>query len=463
MIPLSQTDLLTGFYCRLPVALQNAALTAVGHYIRRTRYNGAYADLFREVVARESWSADQLRDFLNRRVSAFVQHAADSVPYYRDLFAREGIDPRSITSVDDLSALPLLDKHTVQDRLPEFISEAISKNQLLPNETSGSTGTGLKFYMTKQATREQWAVWWRHRLRHGITLGTPAAIFRGIALVPIDQDRPPFWRWNGAESQLYVSGNHINEDTAGAIVDELNRRNVPWLHGNPSAISLFASLMIDAGRHLDHPVRWITLGSEQVLDHQREKIETAFGVRPTQHYGVAEAVGNISEDPDGVLYVDEDFAAVEFLDTNEPGVAAVAGTNLSNPAFPLLRYKAEDTVEVEGVRDQRGRRRVESINGRTDDYVLLPNGSKIGRLDFLFKGQRNVRQAQIRQSRVGALTLRIVRGPSYSDEDEAKILSIARARISADTEIDFEYVNAIERTSRGKMRYVVSALEDGKL
>ncbi len=463
MTPPSQTDLLTGVYTRLPIALQNAALTAFGHYVRKTRYNRAYTDLFNDVVARDSWPAERLRDFLNRRVSAFVHHAATTVPYYRGLFAREGIDPRSITSIDDLSNLPLLDKHTVQDRLADFVSEAFPRNRLLSNETSGSTGTGLTFFMTRQANREQWAVWWRHRLRHGITLGTPAAIFRGIALVPIDQDRPPFWRTNGAESQLYVSGNHINEDTAGPIVDELSRRNIPWLHGNPSAISLLASLMIDAGRRLDHPLRWITLGSEQVLDHQRDKIETAFGVRPTQHYGVAEAIGNISEDPDGVLYVDEDFAAVEFLETNEPGVAAVIGTNLSNPAFPLLRYKAEDTVEVDGGRDPRGRRRVESINGRTDDYILLPNGSKIGRLDFLFKGQRNVREAQIRQARVGSLTLKIVRGPSYCDEDEAKIQAIARARISADTKIAFDYVDAIERTNRGKMNFVVSALKDGKL
>jgi phenylacetate-coenzyme A ligase PaaK-like adenylate-forming protein len=463
MIPLNQTDLLMGIYSRLPIALQNAALTAVGHYVRRTRYNKAYTDLFDEVVARDSWSEERLREFLDRRVSVFVHHAANTVPYYRELFVREGIDPRSITSVDDLSAIPLLEKHTVQDRLSDFVSEAFSKKQLMPNETSGSTGSGLRFFMTKQAIREQWAVWWRHRLRHGITLGTPAAIFRGIALVPIDQETPPFWRTNAAENQLYVSGNHINEGSAGAIVDELNRLNIPWLHGNPSAISLLASLMIDTGRHLDYQLRWITLGSEQVLDHQRETIEAAFGIKATQHYGVAEAIGNISEDPDGVLYVDEDFAAIEFLASDEPNVAAVVGTNLSNAAFPLIRYKVEDTVEFAGMRDVRGRRRVEKINGRTDDYVLLTNGSKVGRLDFLFKGQRNVREAQIRQSRVGSLTLQIVRGPTYCDEDEEKILSIARARISADTKIEFEYVDAIKRTNRGKLRYVVSSIREGRL
>jgi phenylacetate-CoA ligase len=282
-------------------------------------------------------------------------------------------------------------------------------------------------------------------------------------LVPINQESPPFWRSNNAENQLYVSGNHINERSIGPILDELNRRKIPWLHGNPSAISALASFMNEAGLCLDYPLRWITLGSEQLLDHQREKIRTAFGVNPTQHYGLAEAAGNISEDPNGELYVDEDFAALEFLPSEHPGVADIVGTNLSNVAFPLIRYKVEDTVTLTGDRDARGRRRVETINGRTDDYVVLPNGSKIGRLDFLFKGQGNVREAQIRQSRIGALTLRIVRGRGYSDKDEAKILSIAQARISADTNIVVEYVDAIERTSRGKLRYVVSQLNEGKL
>jgi len=463
MITLHQTDAVTGIYQRLPVLLQNAALTAVGHYIRRSRYNRDYDRLFREIIARDAWPEERLRKFLDDRIAAFVQHAADTVPYYRELFAREGIDPRAISSLDDLAALPLLDRQMVQNRIQDFISDVVPKKHLRPNETSGSTGAGLRFVMTMQTTREQWAVWWRHRLRHGISLGTPAAIFRGIALVPIDRDSPPYWRVNNAERQLYVSGNHINGRSAGPILDELNRRRIPWLHGNPSSISALASFMIDAGRCLDHPLRWITLGSEQVLDHQREKITAAFGVEPTQHYGLAEATGNISEDPDGKLYVDEDFAAHEFLPTDQPHVADVVGTNLSNIAFPLIRYKVEDSVTFTGRRDSRGRRLIDSINGRTDDYVVLPNGSKVGRLDFIFKGQTNVREAQIRQSRIGALTLRIVRGPAYSDQDEAEILSTARARISQDTEISVDYVDAIERTDRGKLRYVVSSLDEGKL
>lgn len=463
MITLHQTDAVTGIYQRLPAVLQNAALSAVGHYIRRSRYNRDYDRLFQETIARDAWPEDRLREFLDRRIAAFVHHAADTVPYYREMFARERIDPRAVSSFDDLAALPLLDRHTVQDRLQDFISDAVPKKLLKPNETSGSTGAGLRFFMTMQTSREQWAVWWRHRLRHGITQGTPAAIFRGLALVPIDRESPPFWRVNSAERQLYISGNHINERSTGPILDELSRRKIPWLHGNPSAISALASFMIDTGRRLDYSLRWITLGSEQVLDHQREKIKTAFGVDPTQHYGLAEATGNISEDPDGKLYVDEDFAAHEFLPTDEPNVADVVGTNLSNTAFPLIRYRVDDSVTFTGRRDPRGRRLVEAINGRTDDYVVLPNGSKIGRLDFIFKGQSNVREAQIRQSRIGALTLRIVRGTEFSEKDEAEILSTARARISRDTEITVDYVDAIERTNRGKLRYVVSSLDEGKL
>ena len=41
-------------------------------------------------------------------------------------------------------------------------------------------------------------------------------------------------------------------------------------------------------------------------------IERAFGVLPLEHYGMAEAVANVSMCPSRRLHVDEDFAATEL-------------------------------------------------------------------------------------------------------------------------------------------------------
>ncbi|MEQ9448216.1 MAG: hypothetical protein RLN70_04810, partial [Rhodospirillaceae bacterium] len=164
----------------------------------------------RDMQARDDWTADRLQRYLDDTVRSFVHHAATTAPYYRALFERLGITPDDVRTVDDLAHLPILRKEQVQERMQDFVSEAVPKSQLIQVETSGSTGAGLTLYVTMQALRQQWAVWWRYRQRHGITRGTPCAVFRGLSLFPADQDGPPYCRYNRAERQIYVNGNQIH-------------------------------------------------------------------------------------------------------------------------------------------------------------------------------------------------------------------------------------------------------------
>lgn len=460
---LNHVEKLENTYHRLPVWLQNVALSGFGYHIKFKRYNGAFFRALRDMEARDAWAADRLRAYLDDAVRSFVHHAATTVPYYRALFKQEGIGPADVSGVDDLARLPVLSKQQVQDRVKEFISDAVPKSQLIRVETSGSTGAGLPVYVTMQALRLQWAVWWRHRLRHGIAFGTPCIIFRGLRLFPSGQDAPPYCRYNHAERQVYVNGNQIHAASLPHILDDLNRRGFPWFHGYPSAITSLALLMLEQDRRLDYPVRWISLSSEQVLDHQIEAIEKAFGVTPIHHYGMVEAVGNISQDPDGVSYVDEDFGALELAPHEKSGLCAIIGTNLTNPAFPLIRYRTDDLVRFDGACDSRGRRIVDRVQGRADDYVVLANGARVGRLDFLFMGNARVREAQVVQHRLGELTIRIVRGATYADDDEKRIRARAERQLGADIRLQFEYVEAIERGPTGKMRHVLSELPEGRL
>lgn len=460
---LNHVDKLETTYHRLPVWLQNVALSGLGYHIKFQRYNRVFFDALRGMQARDMWAADRLRDYLDETVQSFVQHAATTVPYYRALFKREGIGPSDVSSVADLARLPVLRKQQVQDRVEDFISEAVPKSQLIRAETSGSTGAGLPVYVTMQALRLQWAVWWRHRLRHGIAFGTPCVVFRGMPLFPSNQSAPPYCRYNHAERQVYVNGNQIHAASMPHILADFNRRRIPWFHGYPSAITALALLMLEHDLRLDYPLRWISLSSEQVLDHQVAAIEQAFGVTPIHHYGMVEAIGNISQDPDGASYVDEDFGALELAPDEKSGLCSIIGTNLTNPAFPLIRYQMDDLVQFDGARDWRGRRIVDHVHGRRDDYILLSNGARIGRLDFLFMGNTNVREAQVVQHAPGEIVIRIVRGAAYSEADETGIRAIARRRLGREFRVRFEYVSAIERGRSGKMRHVLSHLPEGQL
>ena len=93
---------------------------------------------------------------------------------------------------------------------------------------------------------------------------------------------------------------------------------------------------------------------------------------PLQHYGMAEAVANISECEHDQLHVDEDCAAVEFIPNSDGPGYKIIGTNFTNLATPLLRYDVQDLVTLTNVTCSCGRpgRVVASVDGRAEDYII---------------------------------------------------------------------------------------------
>jgi len=453
-------------YLHLPVFCQNFLCSLYGARLIRRRYGNGYKALEREVFERDGWTEERIKAFARRRCQAIVKHAASTVPYYRRLFAEMHIDPHDIRGPDDLTALPILDKQTVQRNLADFHSELKNQMQYSTMHTSGTTGAGLIFPMTLEAEQEQWAVWWRYRARFGLDRNTWHAHFFGKSIVPFERSKPSFWRVNRPGRQILFSAYHMSEHNLGYYVDELNRRHLPWIQGYPSLLSLLASFMLEQGYELNYRPKVITVGAESLLPQQKLVIKKAFDTPCRQHYGMAEGVANISECPEGNLHVDEDYAHIEFLPVNSSSYRII-GTNYTNYAFPLIRYDVGDLAELE---DPEKRcpcgctgRLVRSIDGRKEDYVLTPDGRRIGRLDHIFKDMVNIKECQIFQERVERVVFRVVRGKEYTGKDEKMLLHETRTRLGNRIEIVIDYVEAIERTSQGKLRFVISKIPSAQI
>ena len=360
-----------------------------------------------------------------------------------------------------MSALPVLTKADVQGNIADFQSDAMPRRQRLATHTSGSTGAGLRFSTTVSAIREQYAVWWRYRGWHGLEHGAWCGHFGARSVVPTSQKVPPYWRYDRPGRRVMFSGYHMSESRLGAYIDELRKRRLPWLHGFPSTLALLAAHVVEHGVDLGYDVRWVTVGGENLLAGQAEVMARAFGVRPIQHYGLAEAVANISECERGRLHVDEDFAAVELLPEPTGRGYRIVGSNFTNLATPLLRYDTGDlvTIDEEGCDCGRPGRVVAAIDGRQEDYVELGNGARVGRMDHVFKDMTNIREAQIVQRRAGELDIRVVRGGGYSESDERELLREMVKRVGKETVVGVRYVDHLERGPGGKLRFVVSEIE----
>jgi len=359
--------------------------------------------------------------------------------------------------------LPLLTKSEVKNNLDLIVNPIIDRKSLIWRHTSGTTGSGLVFPEVASTEHFTWAFWWRYRRMHGIVPSMRCGYFGGRSLVPLSVTQPPFWRYNHPGNQLMLSCYHLNHKTARDYLEALVDYDVQWLHGYPSILSLLSRYIQEQNLEVSLPrLRIITTGAENLTLAQRNSIAEVFNVPVVQHYGQAEAVANISECSHGALHVDEDFSCVEFVENpTDPGTCRLVGTNWLNPAFPLFRYDTGDVVVMGAGSCPCGNsgRLIHSMDGRMEDYLVLPNGTRIGRLDHIFKNAVHVNEAQFVQEDPWNITIRIVRGAGFSSIDESKLRREISQRIGVDANLRFEYIESIPRTRNGKLRLVVSKMK----
>lgn len=98
------------------------------------------------------------------------------------------------------------------------------------------------------------------------------------------------------------------------------------------------------------------------------------------------------------------------------------------------------------------------IEGRNEDFILTPEGTRIMRLDYLFKDTRSIKECQVVQKHLGEITIVIVRRENYTIATERRIIEAVHTMVSPFMKVDFEYVDAIPRTRAGKFKAVVSLL-----
>lgn len=452
-------------YVRLPISLQQGACSLEGWRIQRQRYGQSFRAALQEAEERASWSQERLKAYQDERLRYFVQHCAETVPYYKRLFQEYSFRPQNINGIEDLCDLPILTKQTIKDNYQLLLSQTIPKREWINFQTGGTTGNVLRFVTTRRALDEQWAGVWRFRRSHGIQLNTWCGYFGGRPVVPLKQKAPPFWRYNYPGKQILFSGYHMIPQNLGAYVQELRHKRPPYLQGYPSSLALLAAHMVEFENYLDYQPKWIVVNSENLLPQQARLIEQAFGVRPIQRYAMGEAVTSASECLHGRLHVDEDLAAAEFLPNPDGFGYRVVGTAFTNLAVPLLRYDVGDVVTLsnEGCSCGRHGRVLETIDGRKEDYIILRDGSRIGILDQIFKEIINIHEAQIYQRRVGEMIIRVVRGKNYTEDDERLLLQEAKKRVGDDTEVKIDYIQSVQRSPNGKLRFVISDLKAGQL
>jgi phenylacetate-CoA ligase len=456
-------------YDRAPYAVKNAFASAYGAQQRFHRYGPHYRDVLQRLQREEYISSATLHERRLELVRDFLLDAQANSPYYGALFAEYGFSPRKMTSLADLAKLPVLSKETVRNEGARITSRRLRALDVRWMHTSGTTGKSLRFPMSAYGFQREYAYRANHYRWAGVSLDARdrLAFAFGHPVAAADRTEPPFWTYDRVNNWLLMSSYHLSERNLPSYVAELERFQPLMLAGYPSSVYLLAKAVERWGKGRLN-VRAVFTASETLLDHQRAAIERGLGCEVFMWYGNTEMCANIVECKYGSLHGRIDHSHMEVVDAE--GQPAIEGrlvcTGFGNRAFHLVRYDIGDVVRRSERSECKCGRPGEffmRVVGRMDDYVLTPDGRSVGRLDHIFKDAQNVREAQIIQRDLAEITIRVVRREPYDVGDERRLAAETRLRLGSEMRIRFEYVDALERTSAGKLRFIVSHLHTGTI
>ena len=445
---------LLNLYHRLPNRMRSAAATVRGWYLNRWRYGAGSEELAAEARERDGWSAAQWELWRQERVAYILHRAATRVPYYRDHWQARRRNGDG-ASWELLENWPLLEKNAVRVNPGAFLADDCEPRRMFKEQTSGTTGTPLEIWRSRSTLATLHAIVdARTRGWDGIPKDARWARLGGQLVTPVGRRRPPFWVWNAAMRQLYLSAYHLAPDLIPHYLDAIVRYRIVFLAGYPSAVQALAYEAVRLGRH-DLQMMAVHTNAEPVLPEQRAIIAEAFQCPTRESYGMAESVAAGSECPAGRLHEWPEFGHIEIQPDGE-----LICTGLLNPDMILIRYRVGDrgqpATDIGPCPCGRSLPTMGPIEGRLNDVLLTTDGRQGLRMGAVFYGLP-VRQSQIVQEELGLVRVRVAADDAFGGKHERLIMARVRERMG-NVRVVVERVNEVPRTATGKLQTIISNL-----
>lgn len=400
----------------------------------------------KEVDRLYTMNAEELKQRNEKRFLEIFRRAYDKSPFYHKLYTEEGIRKEDITCLEDIKKLPVITKDMVKKHADEMLT--VPRWQVIRANTSGTTGTPLKIY-------ESWpSIWWTQaytycsRKRDGFTYGQPLVSLRGHL------NRNQTSLKIHLSNTLFLSSYNINSNTVEQYYKKIVMFQPIAIEGYPSSLYSLALFLKDAELELNIPITFTS--SETLLDYQRDLIEERLGTEIYDRYSMTERTIFLVESHNHAGYYEAPgFSINEYIDDGE------ICTSLINDAFPLIRYRSNDIMEIEEATDENPQIVVKRVNGRKEDYLHCKDGSRIMRLDFIFKGVKHVKMSQLVQDKEDVLSVRVVPEKDFTDDDRNRIEQNIIARMGAgniDFRIELITENEIQLTPRSKYEFIINLM-----
>lgn len=406
-----------------------------------------------------------LKERQAERLKTLLHVAARDCPFYARRLAEAGVRPAEIRGPDDLRKIPVLTKQEVRANLADMLSRAVRRDDLMEFRTGGSTGTPLALFITEAVSEQRNAAARRSNRWAGWEVGEPVAAVWGNPKLPATWKER--LRHHLLEPVLYLDTMAVTPEAVRAFADGWRRLRPTLLFGHAHSLYLLALTVRECGIDAIRPGAILST-SMMLLPHERQVIESVFGMRVFDRYGCEEVglIGCECERHAG-LHINIDHLVVEFLAPDgrpvQPEQAGhVVVTDLLNHAMPFIRYRVEDLAApvASSCPCGRGLPLMSAVVGRTADFLVRADGTRVAGVSLIensltrFAG---IEQMQIVQEEVDRIRLRIVPGVGFEEHARGPLGEYFAATFPG-ARIDLELVDDIPREPNGKFRFAICSV-----
>lgn len=401
-------------------------------------------------------------NYLSKQLQAIVAFHLEHTPFYNTLC--QGIDTK------DWSALPVLTKANLQQPLANRLSDKYTLKTVHKHKTSGSSGTPFEFAKDNFAHAMTWVTFMQRYSWFNIDLNTSKqARFYGI---PLDTNGYYKERLKDCLGNRFrFSVFDLSDAALNKVLHKFKRTKFNYINGYTSAIVQFAKFLKRNNIVLKDVCPTLTVcivTSEMLFDDDKKLLETQFNIPIVNEYGAAELGLIAFEDQDDNWIVNTNHLYVEILDNNnqpvpygQPGKIVV--TDLYNRAHPFIRYELGDLGQL-STKSTLQRPILESLTGRTSDFITLPSGKIAAGLTFYYVTKTvmtkdaNVKEFIVEQIKEDTFKIDYVATEALSKTQQKAVQLAVDKYLEPNLNLIFEQKTILEREVSGKLKQFRSGL-----
>lgn len=400
-------------------------------------------------------------DFDIRKIKKLVDYASNNVLYFKDL------SDFKVNNLKEFEKIPLLNKQDIRHNKNALISNEVQKKkELWEGSTSGSTGTPLSFYKDRNSLQINQFINDNYYVFCGYDSTKNRARISGVKVAELSKRKPPYWVYIDKYKQLQCSAFHISKKTYKDYLKAFYEFKIEFGTGFPSGWTALAELMIENDIKYEG-IKSIVMDSEGLTLENQKKIEKAFNCPVFNTYGLGEV---------GMCAIQCKNKKYHILPTHYVEIVGVHGNSLregeegeivvtdyNSFKYPFIRYATGDIgiKSTENCGCGMTTPFLTKITGRIEDYILTKDGRKITRLSSIMKFAIGIKESQIIQVSRDEITINIIPEENFEKSSMDNVLK-ALIETVGDMEISWRIVNRLERTSNGKVKFMIRKFDKEK-